>query len=349
MDKKTNLNQFRRDPVSGQWSIILDGNYDIATLIAGLKPRLQTQKPGTSSGYEAGFEEKTPPEIFAIREHDSQPNQPGWHVRVVPMNQPFLQIFGDLNNRGVGLYDVLDGIGAHELVVESPEANVHLPDMTQEQVRNVLLAYSTRIRDLKKDLRFRYVMVHKHHGGGDNDLRFHSHAHVLATPITPARVKAELVNAMEHYLYKERCLFCDIVFQEMNDGARIVMQNEKFLALAPFASRAPFSTWIMPKKHETFFERNTELSQLADILQNVLRKIKLLLHDPDYIMVLHTGPNVASGTIRGYWKTLERDYHWYIEITPRFRAFASFDVGSGFQVNAVSPERAAQILRDEKV
>jgi UDPglucose--hexose-1-phosphate uridylyltransferase len=154
------------------------------------------------------------------------------------------------------------------------------------------------------------------------------------------------MNSMSHYKYKARCLFCDIIFQELTDNERIIIQNDRFIALAPFASRAPFTVRILPRKHETFFEWNSEFSQLAEILKNILVKISTVLNDPNYVMVLHTGPNIATGKERGFWKTLEKDYHWYIEITPRFRAYTSFEIGSGFQVNMVAPERATKVLKE---
>jgi len=163
--------------------------------------------------------------------------------------------------------------------------------------------------------------------------------------MTPARVKAELLNSLEHYKNKERCLFCDIIFQEQTDDERVVYESENFIVLSPFASRAPFSVWILPKKHETFFEWNSQLLELAETIGIVLRRIATVLNDPNYIMVFHTGPNTAAGTMRGYWQTVEKDYHWYIEVTPRFREYTSFEIGSGFQVNVVSPENATQILK----
>ncbi len=342
-------NQFRRDPVTGQWSIIIQGDYNVSELINRSNVRYKSQPGDTSQKYCAGFEAETASEIFAIRDANSSKNQPGWKVRVLPRQQPFLQIYGELNSRGVGLYDVLDGIGAHELVIETPESGKQIHDMDTAQIQHILTAYKERILDLKRDVRFRYVMVQKNYGEGNDDLRHHAHSHVIATPITPTRVKTELINAREHYLYKERCIFCDIANQELSDNERIVFENEFFVALSPFASRAPFEIWILPKAHETFFEWNNQFGQLAEILHEILRKIHITLQDPNYVLVLHSGPNIAAGKQRGYWKTLEKDYHWHFEITPRFRGYTGFDVGSGFHINVVTPERATKLLIDEKV
>lgn len=343
------MNQFRRNPVTGQWSIILE-EYNFKEVITNRQTRKKTtEEKAMQCNFCSGFESATPPEIFSIRHDNSQKNQPGWAVRVIPEKQPILQIFGDLNNRGVGIYDVLDGIGAHELVIESPNHSQQLTDMELPQIQNVLAAYRERILDLKRDLRFRYVLLHKNYGEGNVEVVDHSHSHIIATPITPTRVKNELMNAMEHYRYKERCLFCDILYQEITDDERVVATNEKFVAIAPFASRSPFEIWILPTQHEPFFEFNNEHAALATILKDCLQRINSTLNNPNYVMVLHSGPNTATGKLRGYWRTLERDYHWHIEITPRFRGFTSFDIGSGFPINPVSPEQATKALKKGKL
>ena len=252
------MNQFRRDPVSGQWSIIVKNEYNVLDLIGSTdSDERSIQNPGHCMLC-SGKESQTNSEIFAVRNANSSKNEPGWKVRVIPNEQPILQIYGELNNRGVGMYDVLDGIGAHELIIESPHHDKHLPDMELEQIQNVLASYSERIIDLKRDPRFRYVLIQKNHGEGDGDIAGHSHSHVIATPITPGRVKEELVNAMEHYRYKERCLFCDMISQEIIDNQRVILKNDKFIAFAPFASRAPFAVRIMPLDHQPFFEGTNE-------------------------------------------------------------------------------------------
>lgn len=341
-------NQFRRDPITGRWSIILTRTQGLQGLLAAGKRSRATKKHAPCK-YCAGSEAKTPPEIFAIRNDGAERNGPDWQVRVLPYSEPFLEIHGDLNSRGHGMYDILDGIGAHEIVLESPVPDTNMHDMSLAQLQNVLFAYRTRILDLKGDPRFRYVMVHKHHGDRQSELTGHPHAHILATPITPSRVKSELFFAMQHYKVKERCLFCDVLFQELTDKERVIFENDDVAALSPFASRAPFSVWILPKKHEPFFEWRADFAGVAEAFQVIAQKMKKVLGDPPFIMVLHTGPNMATGQQRGYWKTLERDYHWFFEITPRFRSYTSFELGSGFQVNPVSPERATKILKEEKI
>ncbi|MFQ5707597.1 MAG: DUF4931 domain-containing protein [bacterium] len=342
-------NQFRRDPITGRWTIIVQyENYLNDVILKRQQPKdARGKNKKTTCSYCEGFEAETPSEIYAIRNNSSQKNEPGWKVRVVPEQTPMLQIYGDLNNRAVGMYDVLDGIGAHELIIESPKHNDRMASMDIDQISDILTTIRGRILDLKRDERFRYVLFHKNYGEESGAVVGHSYSHIIATPITPTLVKSELMNAMEYFQYKERCVFCDVINQELSDSERVVMETEKYLAFAPFASRTPFETWILPKDHETFFEWNVENRPLAEILREILRRLTKKLANPNYIMVLHSGPNIAAGKLRGYWKTLERDYHWHIKIAPKFRGYKSFEIGSGFQVNMVPPEVAAKTLRSD--
>ncbi len=337
------MNQLRRDPITGIWTIVIQDG----VTVADLKPDVQAVRTiaGESCSYCQGREHETPAEIFAIRPPGSNRNEPGWRVRVVPEKMPVLQIHGDLNNRGLGLYDMFDGIGAHEVIIETPEHNQRLVDLSESAVTEVLNTYRDRIVDLKKDVRFRYVLVHKSlRSGTDPHLR-HAHSNILATPITPQRVREEFTNAQQFFNLKERCLFCDVIRQELDDNQRLVAESSDFIALCPFAGRAPFETWILPRRHETFFEEQGKMPGLAKILLAVLGQMRNLLGDPNYVMEIHSGPNLNAGKQRGYWKTVERDFHWHLEITPRLRSYTSFEMGFGFPVNPMPPEKAAEIMR----
>jgi UDPglucose--hexose-1-phosphate uridylyltransferase len=344
------MNQLRRDPITGVWTIILQDRKEMINIKPDGHRRLRRSRPGETCEFCAGHETETPPEIFAIRPNHLLPNEPGWRVRVIPERYPVLQIHGDFNNRGFGIYDMLDGVGAHELVIETPEHGKMLAELADAEIADVLTAYRERLLDLKRDMRFRYVLVYKNVGEGRRgpSLR-HAHSHVIATPITPLRVREELLNSQQHFLLKERCIFCDMIRQELQDTQRLVAENESFLALIPFAADAPFEIWILPKRHETFFEWNNELPVLAKLLRLVLLKIRQSLGDPNYVFVIHSGPNLQAGRHRGYWKTVERDFHWHIEITPRLRGYSDFHIGSGFQINWVPPEQAADLLRQSAV
>ncbi len=337
------VNQLRRDPITGRWAIILNDEFDLNDLIIQ-SPKLKNKTQ--TCPFCENNETMTPPEIMALRNPGSFPNGPGWRVRVIPDRHPVLQIYGDINNRGVGLYDVLDGIGAHEIVIETPHHNQSVIDLSEAQIQEVLLTYQARILDLKKDERLRYIVVHKNTGEAIGETAHHCYSFVIGSPVTPKRVKDELVNSRDYFQFKERCLFCDIIRQEATMKERLVLEDGVFFAYTPFASRRPFELWIGPQKHETFFEQNTEMKMLSKMLKALFAKLFKLLNNPDYILAIHSGPNLQAGKRRGYWQTLERDFHWHIEITPRLETDTSLEVGSGFPVNPVPPEKAAELLRN---
>ena len=339
------MNQLRRDPITGIWTIIVQNGKNIDDLKSDPSHRTSQTRPDETCLFCRGREHETPSEVFAIRSEGSPKNDSNWRVRVVPEKFPVLQIHGDLNNRGLGIYDMYDGIGAHEVIIETPDHNKTMADLSQGEVAEVLTAYRERIEDLKRDKRFRYVLIHKSVSDGNEPQLRHSYSNVLATPITPQTIRHEFLNAKQFFSLKERCIFCDVIRQELEAKQKVVAENDRFLALCPFAARTPFEIWILPKQHETFFESNNELNLLADILHFVLRRIREMLGDPNYILEVHSGPNLLAGKRRGYWKTVERDFHWHIEIIPKLRGYSAFEMGFGFNVNWVNPEKAAEILR----
>ncbi len=294
-----------------------------------------------------GRETHTPAEIFSIRK-SGQRNSPGWQVRVVPSIAPFLRIEGDLDRRAHGLYDVMNGIGAHEVVIETPQHIANIADLPAEQISQVISTYIERINDLEKDSRFKYVLAFKNHGwsAGGGRVR-HSRSQLIATPVTPKRVKEELIGAKKYYEYHERCIFCDIIRQEIEDKERLILEIDGFIAIAPFASRFPFEVWILPKKHSSDFVNCCEAefkNNLAKVIKIVLAKLKKALNDPPYNYIIHTAPFRREKA--GYWKTISQDYHWHIEIMPRLTRVAGFEWGSGFYICPLPPETAAKFLRE---
>lgn len=334
--------ELRKDPIIGRWVII-------ATERTKKPDQLQSSAAGPAEGecpFCEGKEAHTPPEIFAIRKHGEK-NKPGWQVRVVPSVAPFLRIEGELDRRGHGLYDIMNGIGAHEVVVETPQHIGNIADFTPLQISEVLGVYRERLIDLEKDTRFKYVLAFKNYGWSAGSGRIkHSRSQLIATPVTPKRVKEELVGAKHYYDYHERCIFCDIIKQELQQKERIVLDLDGFLAVVPFASRFPFEVWILPKRHSSDFTESDPQHRidLAKILKLVLLKLKKGLNDPPYNYIIHTAPFRREK--HGYWKTIREDYHWHIEIIPRVTRVAGFEWGTGFYICPVAPEEAAGFLRE---
>lgn len=340
--------ELRHDPIQKRWVIIATER--------GRRPSdflVQNEKPQMSfCPFCAGNEDKTPPEIWAIRPNGKEPNSPGWDVRVVANKFPALVIEGDLNRKGIGIYDQMNGVGAHEVIIEGPDHDTDLGDQTVEHMAKILKAYRERLADLERDLRFRYVLIFKNYGLIAGASLGHPHTQIIATPITPRTVSMELDSAREHYAIKERCLFCDIINQELEQDKRIVSTEEGYLVLAPFASRFPFELLVIPIEHHHDFGQlsDVDLDRLAIVLRKTLLRLKHALNDPPYNFVVHTSPNMlARGRRPGHWQTLPYDYHWHIEIMPRLTRMAGFEWGTGFYINPTPPEDAARYMREIEV
>jgi len=327
--------ELRKDPIIGRWVII--------STERGKRPSDFSSAPKRRGNklcpFCPGNESATPPEILAFRSDSSQPNKPGWTLRVISNKFPALRIEGDLNREGRGIFDKMNGIGAHEVIIETADHDKDLVDLDQKQVEDIIWAYLKRTIDLKKDPRFRYILIFKNQGEEAGASLEHSHSQLIATPIVPKRVTEELEGAGKYYEYKERCIFCDIIKQEISENERVVLQNDSFISIEPFAPRFPFETWILPKKHFSAFEKikKEEIPALASVLRETLQRLAKALNNPPYNYILHTSPMDSDNN---------EEYHWHIEIMPKLTRVAGFEWGTGFYINPTAPEDAAAYLRE---
>jgi len=331
------MSELRKDPISGRWVII--------SVERGKRPidfiSPSQRKRGGFCPFCHGNEYTTPEEIMAFRPPGTTPNSPGWTLRVMPNKFPALQIYGDLNKAGIGIFDMMNGIGAHEVIVETPDHMLSLSTMPLKALEDVLWAYYLRLTDLRKDSRFKYVLIFKNEGEAAGASLEHSHTQIIALPIIPMLVKEETDSAKHYYDLKERCIFCDVIHQEVEYRKRIIYENSQYVALAPFAPRAPFETWILPKRHESNFQPpNKNFSSLAEILQVILRQMDKILEVPPYNFVIHTSP---------FQDEINEYYHWHIEILPKLTKIAGFEWGSGFFINPTPPEESAKFMREAKI
>jgi len=342
--------ELRKDPIIGRWVII-------ATERAKRPDAFKALHDGPKEGscpFCEGKESHTPHEIYAVRPANTKPDTPDWKIRVVPSVKPMLRIEGDLGRQGRGLYDLMNGIGAHEVIIETNKHIDNMADLSEARIAKVIDTYIHRVVDLEKDERFKYVLVFKNYGwiAGGGRIR-HSRSQLMATPVNPKRVKEELVGARRYFDYHERCIFCDMIGQEIRRKERLILDIDGFVALVPFASRFPFEVWILPKKHDCDFVNCDSKSRqdLARILKQILLKIKKGLDNPPYNFVIHTAPfrRIASGRKAHYWTTIKQDYHWHIEIMPRLTRVAGFEWGTGFYICPLPPESAARFLREVKI
>jgi len=265
--------ELRHDPIQKRWVIIASDR-------SRRPDDFSISKVPPSGGFCPfceGNENKTPPEIAAIRNNGSRPNQPGWKVRVVPNKFPALRIEGDLDRRGVGAYDRMNGIGAHEVIIETPRHDENLADAPLDQIKEVLWMYRERLKDLLRDRRFKYILIFKNYGAAAGASLAHPHTQIVATPVTPLALARELNSSKEHYEGKERCLFCDLIQQELDSGERIVIAGDQFVAMTPFASRFPFEIFIVPRYHHHSFADSSDdmLHHLSVVMKEVFMEILL--------------------------------------------------------------------------
>ncbi len=327
--------ELRKDPIIGRWVII---SSERAKRPSSFRP-VSEKKEATQCPFCPGHESHTPPEIIAYRDSTSEPNQKGWSLRVISNKYPALIVEGELTREPKGLYDRMNGIGAHEVIIESPEHSRDIVDMTDEQVRDIFWVYRERMLDLERDSRLKYILVFKNHGEAAGASLEHAHSQLIATPIIPKRVAEELEGAEKYFKFKERCIYCDIIRQEISDQERIVADFDSFITVQPFAPRFPFETWILPKSHQSSYIEMSDEDYLilARCMKDALKRLKVALNDPPFNFMIHTRP--VSKKSQDY-------YHWHIEIIPKLTKIAGFEWGAGFYINPTTPEEAATYLKE---
>jgi UDPglucose--hexose-1-phosphate uridylyltransferase len=335
-EEAATMPELRKDPIVGRWVIIA---HERAKRPHDFKGEMQKHVEGGLCPFCEGNEDKTPPEIIAYRDRGTRANGPGWRIRVVPNKFPALQIEGNLNKRGDGIYDKMAGVGAHEVIIESPRHEISMASLSEESIREVLWVYRDRLVDLKKDSRLVHGMLFKNVGAAGGATLEHTHSQLIVTPIIPISVWEEMTGALEFYNYRGRCIFCDMFLQEQTSEKRIVLDTPHFTAFCPYASRFPFETWILPKSHSSHFENIPKpgVDDLGSVLRQVLNKLEVALDSPAYNYIIHTAPFDHQELPH---------YHWHIEIIPRLTKVAGFEWGSGFYINPVPPEDAAAFLRE---
>jgi UDPglucose--hexose-1-phosphate uridylyltransferase len=331
--------ELRKDPVTGRWVIISTERRKRPTDFHVERPSLIRQE---FCPFCEGRESMTPREVLAFRRNGSAPNEAGWDVRVVPNKFPALQVEGNLDREGEGLFDRMNGIGAHEVIIETPDHTKMLATMAEPEIERVLWAYRDRIADLKNDRRFRYILVFKNHGALAGATLEHSHSQLIALPIVPDVVREEVEGARRHFQAKERCVYCDIIRQEISSGSRVIHENADVVALSPYSPRFPFETWLLPKSHGARYEEASrqQYESLARMIKAVLLRMNRVLESPAYNLIIHNSP---------FSEETSDFYHWHVELIPKLTRVAGFEWGTGFYINPTAPEEAAQVLRAAKV
>ena len=275
-----------------------------------------------------------------------------WTAQAVVHPMPLYHIEGEPARRGDGLYDRMRSVGAHEVLVENPRHDGHLWNANDTEVEQFLRLAAQRIQDLKRDQRFKYISMFKNHGGNAGQDFEHPTSELTATTFVPRRVLYELRAGRDYFERKERCVFCDILSQEERQGVRVLETRGDYIALCPYAPRVPYETWIMPRTHESSFERTAArpgtLRDLGILLRRTLQRIRTLTEE--FHLVLHTSPNSFNPSESlGYWKTLDEDYHWHIEILPILGAKARSYTFKEVYYSPLTSETAVRRLREAKI
>jgi UDPglucose--hexose-1-phosphate uridylyltransferase len=327
--------ELRRDPITGRWVII---STDRQKRPNDFRIERTTTIGRAHCPFCPGRESLTPPEVLSARQNGSQPNTPGWDVRVVPNKFPALKVEGALDRRGDGMFDRMNGLGAHEVIIETPDHDRTMAAMSEQEIERVLWAYRERILDLKRDARLKHVLIFKNRGYAAGATLDHPHSQLIALPIVPEFVREELDGARRHFEAKERCVFCDIIHQEMHEGARVIQENADVVAMAPYAPRFAFETWFLPKRHGASFEEAPlhVTQSLARVLKGTLQRLDRALETPPFNLIVHTAPFVEG---------VSDHYHWHLELMPKLTRVAGFEWGTGFYINPTPPEEAAKVLR----
>lgn len=330
------MSELRRDPTTLEWVIIADER--------AMRPhdlvRKEADPPSADFDERCpfcpGHEQMTPPELLTeVLPGSERP----WDVRVVPNRYPALRPDAPFEEGDDDFFSRFGGTGAHEVVIDSPFHNREMARLDDRQVEGVLRVYRQRYNALKRDPHVKLIIVFKNKGSVAGTSLPHPHSQIVATPVEPPLARRRYNVARTYYAGCGRCLYCDILEKERSAGRRVVMETDRFLAFHPFASRWPFETWIMPKKHRSSFgdASSEELAELAPLLGSVLRGLQDKLGDPDYNLVVHSAPTKDS--VKPY-------FQWHVQIVPRLTTAAGFEIGSGMYINTAVPEETAAFIRD---
>jgi UDPglucose--hexose-1-phosphate uridylyltransferase len=335
------MSELRRDPVTGRWTLIAveRGKRPTDFRIERPTATVVTTEP---CPFCAGNEALTPPELLAYRADGAAPNSRGWDVRVVPNKFPALSLSGELGLATDGLFERMNGVGSHEVIIETADHSTTFVSLSEEQISRALWAARERMLDLKRNPALRYVIVFKNHGAQAGATREHSHSQLIALPVVPDFVREEVEGAAEHFAATNRCVFCEVLRQEREAGQRVFLENDNVVAFVPYASRFPFETWLLPKRHGAAFEEAPRPvhDSMAAAIKGVIERLNRALDSPAYNFIVHSAP---------FGEDVAHSFHWHVELMPRLSRTAGFEWGTGFYINPTAPEEAAQVLRNAKI
>ncbi len=329
--------ELRKDPIIGRWVIVAT---ERARRPGNIVESLDQGIRGKKEDCAYCQEQKT---ILFSKKIPSRGKTPSSEIRVISYAKSFFKTDVNVQRHFHGLYEIVKGFGMDELVIETPEHMTYTPDFSVDHLTALLNVYAARIKTIVKNPDIQHVLVYKNYGAlAGSQMTGHSCSRVVGMPVIPFHVKEKLSGAQDYFKKQRRCVYCDMIKQEIAAKTRVILENKNFVALTPFAARFLFEVWILPKKHSCDFTDSSQSVQkdLAAILKSLLQKVREGLGDPAYNFVIQTAPigMREENNIKNY-------YHWHIEILPRLTRVAGFEKGTGFYINSIPPEATAEFLR----
>lgn len=336
--------EMRRDPVTKIWSIIATerAKRPESSLIKHTVNDDEIRHD-PSCFFCEGNEHATPPEVLVYRDESYPLDTSKWKLRVVPNKFAAVSLNEDLHISQENPIKV-NGYarGAAEVLIESPHHTRNLALQDTDHVAFVLKAYRDRYLSLSQEKSIKYISIFKNNGHQAGASLAHPHSQIMAVPVVPVNITNELLGANDYYEATGRCVYCDIAKTELKDKSRIICENDDFISFAPYASRTPFETWVMPKFHTAKYQdlSDFQIKQLAEIWKATLFKIYMGLDNPPYNYFIHTSPTQ---------KNVDKHYHWHMELIPKLTIAAGFELGTGMYINIAIPEECAEYLEGIEV
>lgn len=333
--------EFRKDIILDEWVIIASERAKRPEMFKEEKIKIENP-PGMVCPFDKGNENMTPPEILRLDINGNviENSNPDWQIRVVPNKFPALKPLAAPGSKLYGIYSIMDGFGLHEVIINSSQHISHLSNLSKSQIRLIVDVYARRLREIKKDPRIESLIIMLNQGKDAGASLEHTHSQIFALPINSPVLEKELRGTLRYYRRHKRCAVCEILVFEAKENKRVVFENSHFVIIHPFASRNPFETWIIPKKHYPNFENieEEEIQSFAECLKILVDFFYNELSNPSFNYYIHTGPL--------HTKT-DHHYHWHFELIPKLSIKAGFEIATGIDICITTPEDTVKFMKEK--
>ena len=357
-DSGDSMREIRINPIVPTESVLVATARGMRPKKAEEKAERDTRAVVETCPFCRGNEDRTPPPI------KSYPDGGDWEIRIVPNLYPVLGDDRAQSNIAFGLQQVIDGYGRHEVVIDNPNHGIALNEMSPQHLADLFTVYQQRMAELyQSDPRLKYVLVFKNFGAAAGASIPHTHSQIIATPVVPENVQNEVHHSREYQQKFNQCVFCSLldealtyeatiydresgqIRRKVNVGQYVVERGERFVAIKPFASRFEWEIHILPLQHTADFLKASreDMEDFAQVLRRTMARLDKVVGGVQYNFFLHSIPHGSE------FDDCQESYHWHLEICPRTSIPTGFELGSGLFVSTVSPELAAEALRNAEI